>query len=154
MLAWKVFYFSYMFVLPIAISGYAWCWLVLGFIMMHFIAGVLLTAVFQVAHVMESNEFPVPTEEGMVEQNWLIHQLETTVNFAPNAKVLGWFVGGLNYQVEHHLFPNICHIHYPNIAKIVEGTAKEYGVVYQCNPTFRSALKKHVDMLRYLGNVA
>ena len=76
----------------------------------------------------------------------------TTTNFAPNNRLLSWYVGGLNYQVEHHLFPSICHVHYRKISKIVKETAEEYGVPYHSIDRFRGAIAEHARMLYMLGN--
>ena len=101
---------------------------------------------------METAIFPTTDEEGSLQHNWAVHQLMTTTNYAPNNRILSWFVGGLNYQVEHHLFPNICHIHYRKISEIVRATAEEYNLPYHSLPSFRSALRIHWNMLRNLGN--
>ena len=106
-------------------------WQVLtGFIIMHFTAGLVLTLIFQLAHAVEGTTHPLPNKDGMIENNWAIHQMHTTVNFSPNNKWLSWYVGGLNFQVEHHLFPKICHVHYPKIAKIVKQTAQELSLIH------------------------
>jgi linoleoyl-CoA desaturase len=147
----KAFYFSYALVLPLLFSGMAWYHVVLGFVGMHLMAGLGLAAVFQPAHVMESAEYPTPTEGRVVENTWAIHQVLNTVNFAPNNTILSWFIGGLNFQIEHHLFPYICHIHYPALSRIIQKTAEEHGIPYQIKPTFRSALAEHGRMLKYLG---
>ncbi len=129
-------------------------WQVLiGFFMMHFFAGIILTVVFQLAHTVEDAAFPLPTANGTIENNWAIHQLNTTVNFSPKNKWISWYVGGLNYQVEHHLFPKVCHVHYPQIAPIVEATAREYGVPYLVNETFIKAFKSHVAVLGKFGKM-
>jgi glyoxylase-like metal-dependent hydrolase (beta-lactamase superfamily II) len=80
------------------------------------------------AHTVEGTSHPIADENGVIENDWAIHQMNTTVNFSRDNAILGWYLGGLNYQVEHHLFPKICHVHYPAIAQIVKETAKEYGV--------------------------
>jgi len=87
----------------------------------------------------------------MLENNWAVHQLHTTTNFGNKSRWFSWYVGGLNFQIEHHLFPNICHVHYRNIAEIVRGTAKEYGLPYKNVSTFVSALYRHLKLLKYLG---
>lgn len=148
----KVFYHSYMLVVPLVFAPSAWWITLIGFVVMHFILGFLLGCVFQTAHVMETSAFPHVDETGNLENNWAVHQLLTTTNYAPNNRLLSWFVGGLNYQVEHHLFPNICHIHYRDISKIVKETAEEYKLPYYTLPSFRSALLIHHRMLRALGN--
>ena len=118
---------------------------------MHLIAGFTLAAIFQPAHVIPETEFPLPDKDLTIDNNWAIHQLETTSNFAPKSTILYWLIGGLNYQVEHHLFPNICHVHYKKISKIVKATAEEFNLPYHSEPTFFSALRSHGKMLRKLG---
>jgi len=149
----KVVYYAYALVLPLILLPTAWWQTVLFFLLMHFITGLTLGMIFQPAHVMPETEFPLPDDEGQMENNWAIHQLLTTTNFAPKAKLFSWYVGGLNYQIEHHLFPNICHIHYQKLSKIVKQTAEEYGLPYHVQPTFYEAVRKHAVMLRDLGRV-
>lgn len=148
---YKIFYYLYMFVIPIFVMGIAWQHVLVGFLIMHFVAGVLLSAIFQLAHVMEECEFPAPTDDRKMENSWAVHQILNTANFSPTSPLMNWFVGGLNRQIEHHLFPHICHVHYKNIAKYVRQTAKEYGLPYQEQRTFVHALIEHGKMLRKLG---
>ncbi len=150
----KVLYWGYSFVLPLIFVPVAWYWIVISFVMMHLIAGFILGIVFQPAHVVPENEFPMPDEKGILHGDRAVHQLLTTSNFAPKSGWLTWFAGGLNYQVEHHLFPYICHVHYPKISKIVQDTAKEFGVPYHVQPTFWAALRSHAQMLKKLGQPA
>lgn len=147
----KAVYFSLTLVLPIILLPVAWYVTVAGFFLMHFIGGVILGMVFQAAHIMEVCDYPLPDANGKMADSWIVHQLRTTTNFAPHNQVLNWYVGGLNYQVEHHLFPRICHVHYPNIAPIVQSTCREYGIPYQSIPTFVGAVLGHGSMLRALG---
>ncbi len=117
------------------------------------LVGLLLSFVFQTAHCMPDAKFvDIPANSQPLSDNWAVHQLETTVNFAPDNRLLSWYVGGLNYQVEHHLFPGICHIHYPQIATIVRTTCEEYGVSYHTLPTFRAAIASHLRWLWMMGN--
>jgi linoleoyl-CoA desaturase len=147
----KAFYYIYIIVIPILLIDIAWYMIPLFMLMMQLIAGFLLAIVFQPAHVTPETDFPTPDKDLTIENNWAIHQLETTSNFAPKSRILYWFIGGLNYQVEHHLFPNICHVHYKKLSKIVKATAEEYGVPYYSEPTFISALLSHAKMLHKLG---
>lgn len=147
----KVWYLILFLVLPMIISSIPWWQTIIGFVSMHFLCGLALALIFQPAHVIEETEFFSPDENSSVENNWAIHQMKTTSNFAKKNIVLSWFVGGLNYQIEHHLFPNICHIHYKNISKIVKETAKEYGVPYYEHDTFFSAVRSHFVTLHNLG---
>lgn len=122
-----------------------------GFLLMHFIAGVILTVIFQLAHTVENTSHPLPDEVGTIENTWAIHQLNTTVNFSRKSKFLTWYLGGLNFQVEHHLFPNICHVHYPAIAPIVKETAEEFGIPYLENKNFLTAVGSHIRLLKFYG---
>jgi linoleoyl-CoA desaturase len=120
---------------------------------MHFFAGIILTTVFQLAHTVEHTHHPMPNEDGIIENDWAIHQLNTTVNFSPNNKILSWYVGGLNYQIEHHLFQRISHVHYPAISAIVKQTAKEFNVPYLENKTLFGAIHSHILFLKSLGKL-
>lgn len=147
----KIVYVAVFLILPLIVLNVSALTTVLGFLMMHFIGGVILAYIFQPAHVVEETDFYVPDENLSVESNWAIHQLRTTSDFAQNSKLFSWYVGGLNFQIEHHLFPNICHVHYKDISKIVKETAEEYGVPYYSHPTFYVALKSHFTLLNRLG---
>lgn len=147
----KVLYFGVFMVLPLIFSPMAWWGTVLCFLLMHFIAGLVLAMIFQPAHVVPSSNYPVPDESGNIEADWAVSQLYNTANFAPKAKILSWYVGGLNFQIEHHLFPNICHVHYNKLSKIVADTAREFNLPYVSQKTFYGALKAHTIMLRDLG---
>lgn len=117
-----------------------------------FVQGVTLSVVFQLAHCVEEADFPMPRPETQkIENCWAAHQVETTVDFAPRNPVLTWLVGGLNCQVEHHLFPQICHIHYPRLSRIVEETCRDFGVTYLKNNTLLSGIASHYRWLRRMG---
>ncbi|MFT5821431.1 MAG: linoleoyl-CoA desaturase [Crocinitomix sp.] len=147
----KLIFYVYVIVIPMLILPTHWL-VTLGFVfMMQLVAGFILAIVFQPAHVVPENEFPIPSKDLTIDNNWAIHQLETTSNYAPKSTILYWLVGGLNYQVEHHLFPNICHVHYKKLSKIVKATAEEFSLPYHSEPTFFSALRSHGKMLRQLG---
>jgi len=152
MIVSKILYYAYMLVLPVfvleAVTFGQW---IIGFVIMHFIAGVLLALVFQSAHVVEHVDFPVPDDKNQIENEWAIHQLVTTSNFARKNKLVSWYVGGLNYQVEHHLFPLVCHVHYHDLAAIVKETAEEFDLPYNDEPTFSQAINSHFTFLKKLG---
>jgi linoleoyl-CoA desaturase len=147
----KLLYLTYILVLPLLFAPSAPYMIVLGFLVMHFVSGVLMSIIFQTAHVMPTTEFPVPDGDGKIDDNWAVHQMRTTTNFSPKSKVFSWFIGGLNYQVEHHLFANISHIHYRQLSEIVAATAREFGIPYLCQPSFAKALQGHGKMLYILG---
>jgi len=147
----KILFYGYALVIPLIFLPVPWWSVLLLYFLMHFIAGFSLAVIFQTAHVMPENDYPMPDQAGNIENNWAIHQLHTTSNYAPKNKVLSWFVGSLNFQVEHHLFPTICHVHYPKIASIVKSTAEEYNIPYHVQPSFGAAIKEHYKMMRRLG---
>lgn len=148
----KILYFSVFIGLPIYFNMPVWQ-LVVGFLLMHFTAGLILSLIFQIAHSVEETTHPLPDEQGNIDNAWAIHQMETTMNFATKNPILTWYLGGLNYQVEHHLFPSICHVHYPAIAPIVKRTAMEFGVPYLEKRTFYEGLSSHFKLLHRLGRL-
>lgn len=146
----KLIYVFLWIALPI-ILGVAWWKVLIGFFVMHYTAGLILSIVFQLAHVVEETENPVPDENGEMANTWAVHQLYTTANFAPKNKIVNWFTGGLNHQIEHHLFPNISHVHYSKISDIIKQTAKECNLPYHEFKTMRSAVAAHFRHLKELG---
>lgn len=148
----KVFYFFLFVGLPL-LMGVVWWQVLVGFLLMHLIGGIILTVVFQLAHTVEETIFPRPNAQGTIENEWAIHQMQTTVNFSRKNKILSWYVGGLNFQVEHHLFPKICHTHYPRIAEIVKRTAREFNVPYLEHKSFVQALRSHFATLQRFGRL-
>jgi linoleoyl-CoA desaturase len=151
---YKLFYYAYIIVLPILFSGMPWYFVVLGFLLMHFTSGLLLSCIFQPSHIMETSAFASPVEtdgKRRMENSWAVHEVVNTTNFAPRNRVLSWFAGGLNFQIEHHLFTNICHVHYRKIAPIVQSTMNTFGLPYHVQPTFLKAILEHAKMLKLLG---
>ena len=146
----KIFFFTAALVVPMMFHEW---YTVLGvYGLVSFVQGVVLGVVFQLAHCVEEANFPKPdVETGHMENEWAIHQVLTTVDFARKSKVVGWYTGGLNFQIEHHLFPRISHVHYPAVAEIVEETCKEFDVPYADNETFLSAMASHYRFLKRMG---
>lgn len=147
----KAVYYTLFLVIPFIVLDITWWQLLIGFLAMHLAEGFVMGLVFQLAHVVEGTDFPEPDLDGKIDESWAIHQMQTTANFAPKSPTAAFLCGGLNFQVEHHLFANICHIHYPAISKIVARTAEKYGVPYHQNRTFIGALKSHYRTLKKLG---
>ena len=146
----KILHLALFVALPIYTVGFT-AWLV-GFLVFAIVAGLVISIVFQLAHTVEHTHFPMPDEvTNKLEDEWAIHQLKTTANFAPKSKIINWFVGGLNFQVEHHLFPKISHIHYPEISKIIKQTCKEFGIPYIEYPKMVQAVSSHVNFLKQMG---
>ncbi|MFO0594443.1 MAG: acyl-CoA desaturase [Myxococcaceae bacterium] len=149
-IAGKVLHFALWLGVPMLFSPWAWWQVLIGYALMLAVTGFSAAVVFQMAHVVEGPAFPTP-HDGRFDDDFVTHQLKTTANFAPGSAVATFFTGGLNHQVEHHLFPRICHIHYPAIAPLVEAVAKKHGVPYHANPTFLGAVASHVRLLKALG---
>ena len=147
----KGIYYSIFIVIPLLVMDITWWQFLIGFISMHIAEGLVLGLVFQLAHVIVGIDFPEPDSEGNMEMPWAVHQMHTTANFSPNSPVATFLCGGLNYQVEHHLFPHVCHIHYPEISKIVRSTAAKYNLPYHENKTFVGALRSHYHALKHFG---
>ena len=147
----KLAYFAVYLGVPILLLPHPAWMVALMFLVAHMVSGMSLAIIFQSAHVVEGTQF-IEQEEQLIDENWLVHQLKTTANFAPKNKVIGWLFGGLNFQIEHHLFPTICHTHYPGISTIVRQTAKEFGMPYHSYKSFIGAARSHLKLLKQLGN--
>lgn len=146
----KSAYYIAFLVVPLIVFPFPFWITFLMYLTMHVVTGTVLSLVFQSAHVNPNAKF-IQQEGETIEHNWAVHQLFTTTNFGINSKLLSWFIGGLNFQIEHHLFPNICHVHYPKLSKIVRETTLEYDLPYYAEKTFGSAVVSHLKMLKSLG---
>jgi linoleoyl-CoA desaturase len=152
-IAGKVVFVSLAFVIPMLL--HPWWAVLCVYVSAAFVSGVVLSVVFQLAHCVEEASFPVPvagpggTEK--METDWAVHQVQTTVDFARGNRVLCWFLGGLNFQIEHHLFHKICHIHYPALSKLVEEACHDFGITYAEHKTMVSAIGSHFRWLVEMG---
>ncbi|MBS1489137.1 MAG: acyl-CoA desaturase [Bacteroidetes bacterium] len=145
----KIIYVILSLVLPIIFLGWIKAWVV--FLVVTFVCGLFISIVFQLAHVVESTDFPL---EKKIETEWAVHQINTTSNFAVSNKLLFWMLGGLNFQIEHHLFPKISHIHYPQINQLVKETCQEFNIVYREYTTMVEAFASHLLYLRKMGAIS
>lgn len=148
----KLLYYTLFIFLPILMIDMPWYLTFSGFVLGHLFEGFTVATIFALAHVVEKAHFPVPDTIGHMENNWAVHQMYTTADFGRKSAVTSFFTGGLNFQIEHHLFPGICHVHYPVISEIVKEKALEYGIPYNDYPSFFDALKSHFNLLKQLGN--
>ena len=146
----KALFVTLAFVIPALLHPF---WMVALFYMIAFwINGIIIGVVFQLAHVVEEAEFPKPEPgTGSLPTHWAVHQVQTTVDFARHNWVLTWFLGGLNYQIEHHLFPRISHVHYPRISRLVERACARHGVRYHAHRNLFAAIASHFRWLRRMG---
>ncbi len=148
---YKAIYYTLFIVLPLLVMDITWWQFLIGYLAMNFAEGIVLGLVFQLAHVVEDTEIRRPNQENNIEEAWAIHQIKTTANFASKNKLASFLCGGLNLQVEHHLFPKVCHVHYRKISDIVKKTALEFNLPYNENKSFFSALRSHYYFLKKLG---
>jgi linoleoyl-CoA desaturase len=147
----KALYYVWTIVVPLLVLDVPWWQFLIGYVAMHLTAGLTLGVVFQLAHSVEGPAFPLPDDRGVMEQAWAVHEMETTSNFGRGNRLLCWYVGGLNFQIEHHLFPKVCSIHYPAISGVVREVAAKHGITYNEHATFRAAVRSHYAMLKRLG---
>lgn len=150
LIAFKLLHYTLFLVVPYMVLQIAFWKILIGFLAMHFVAGFLMATIFQLAHLVEGPKILDFPEDGIAKDSWAKHQLQTTSNFGSHF-LTTFFCGGLNYQVEHHLFPTICHVHYPAIYKIVKQTAQEFDLPYHEQPNIFAALVSHLRTLKYLG---
>ncbi len=151
MLGGKLLFFGWTLVLP---SFFHPFWQVaLGYAVTAFILGVTLAGVFQLAHCVEEASFPEQPQGGATTftRDWATHQVDSTVDFARGNRLVTWYLGGLNYQVVHHLFPRVCHLHYPALSRIIEATCREHGVRYRTQDSLRGAVGSHIRWLKRMG---
>jgi len=148
--AGKLTFLALAFGIPLLVHG---PWVVLVYYgVVEIVLGLLLSVVFLLAHCVEQADFPLPSKEtGRVENAWAIHQVEASVDFARRSRVAAWLLGGLNFQIEHHLFPRICHTNYPAISTLVEDTCREYGVRYREHASIWAGVVSHFRWLRQMG---
>jgi len=148
--AGKLFFFGIMIALPLLV--FPWWQVLIGFLIVMLTVGLVLGVIFQLAHINGDAAFPEPAGNPLhIDTEWAVHQVETTVDFAPHNRLLSFYIGGLNFQVEHHLLPHICHLDYPRLAPIVRATCEEFGIRYKCYDTWREAFGSHWRELRLLG---
>ena len=151
LLSFKILHTLLFLAIPILTLSVPWWQVVLGYIGYLATAGLTVTTIFQLAHIVENVAFPLPDEEGKMDNSFARHQLSTTSNFATESRLVSFLFGGLNFQVEHHILPHICHTHLRKISPIVQSTAIEFGLPYHKNPTFFSAIRSHFRTLKKLG---
>src|SRR5579872_3350215 len=148
----KLLYAFFYALLPIYILGWQ-TWLI-GFLVINITMGLSLSVVFQLAHIVEKTTFEVASgTQKVIDSEWAIHEIRTTSDFAPENKIISWLVGGLNFQVEHHLFPQISHIHYQALSKIVRQQCEVFGLPYNYYPSARQALYSHIRLMKRLGSI-
>jgi linoleoyl-CoA desaturase len=146
----KTFYFFYMLVIPMFFNPFLY--VIAGFLLVHLILGFTFSIVFQLAHTVEENDFPVEDKKtGVIENEWAVHQVETTANFSPKSRLANWYLGGLNFQIEHHLFAKISHVHYRKISRIVNNVCRDFNIKYTSYSNIFKAIITHWKWLYTMG---
>ena len=146
----KAAFFTWALVIPALLFPFWQVLLIYGLVSA--VEGLSLSVVFQLAHTTDETESYSQEQTGAAAgKEWAVHQVETTANFARKNRLLTWYVGGLNHQIEHHLFPRISHVHLPAIADIVEEVCQKHGVRYRVHSTMPKAIASHYRWLRDLG---
>ena len=148
----KIVHLGLHFFLPLWILNINSYWIVSGYLLALIIPGFILALIFQVGHIYDGTHYPIPDKLGNIENNYAIHILETTADFSRNNKFVTWLTGGLNNHAIHHIFPGICHIHYPALTNILIETAKDFDLIYKEHNSVFEALKKHFSMLHKLSS--
>jgi len=151
MFGFKAIHYAWTFFIPFFVLGIPWWQFLIGYLAMHLTAGLILGTVFPLAHVVEGPTFPLPTADGTMNDAWIAHELHTTADFAHKNRLLTWYIGSLNYQIEHHLFTRICSVHFPSLSGIVRDAALTHGLPYHYNSTFFAAVRSHYRMLKRFG---
>jgi linoleoyl-CoA desaturase len=148
----KAFYYTYMLVIPLLYLRAPWYAILAGFVVMHFFLGFTIALIFQPNHFNEHATYPEPDEEGHIANDYITHVFDTTSDYARGNPFANWILGCLNLHVIHHMFPRICHVHYPALSKIIKATAEEYGLPYRENRTVSGAFLAHLRWLKVLGS--
>lgn len=147
----KALNFFLLILLPMLWLHYPIWVILVAYLCAQMATGITISIIFQLAHVVENVSYVEPDDTGVIHNNWAAHEMMTTSNFGTNNWFLTQLIGGLNFQVEHHLFPSICHVHYPEIQNIIKETSREFNLPYNENPTFFKAVASHYRMLKRLG---
>jgi linoleoyl-CoA desaturase len=147
----KILYIAYMIVLPVIVSPVGWQHVLLAFVLMHFLMSIVITAVLAVSHLSDETEHPLPDESGKMDHSWVLLQMKTSMDYNVDSHFLNWTLGGFNAHTLHHLFPNVCHVHYPEMIPILRQTAEEFGIHYNEAP-YPKAVALHFQFLKRMGH--
>lgn len=147
----KAIFVTWAIAIPLLV--YPWWAVLLAYIGFAMITSLIMATTFQLAHCVEEASFMSAEQARASRPIWAVHEVESTVNFCPRNPVLTWALGGLNFQIEHHLFPLLPHTHYPKIAEIVQRNCVKHGIRYSSQPSLRAALRSHTLHLRTMGRL-
>lgn len=154
LVGFKILYIGYVVLVPWLWGGIPLVQVLVGFVVMHLTMGITLGLTFQTTHAVEETQDPRWLGPDAIDSTWAIHVLSSTSDFATQSRLLNFLFGGLNCHVAHHLFPNISHVHYPEISKIIEEVARAHGLPYIQNKHMWAAALSHLRYLKRLGQEA
>jgi len=147
----KSIYYGLTCIIPMIFLSASWYVVFLAWVFMHLLPGLTFALMFQVTHIYEGTTFPLPDDDGNIDNNYALHVLETTADFGRTSRIGTWLMGGINIHVIHHIYPQICHVHYPALTEILRETCIDHGIEYNENKTFTKALVKHYKILKHLS---
>lgn len=147
MIFFKLFYISYMIVLPSLFLPFHFLTIISAFFILTVAGSLVITMVLLSTHVGEDANFPEPDENGFLPHSWSYHQVITAADFGTNSRAMNHLFGGFNHHVIHHLFPHICHIHYPSLTPILKEKAAKYNLPYRHKKYLLAAMLSHFKLL-------
>lgn len=151
MVLWKIVYVGYMILIPMAFLPHSTLAIVLGFIAFHLLTSFSLLVLFAMSHIALESHYVIRGEEGHVDHSFLEHQLLTSVDYNSQNPVMGFFLGGFNNHVAHHMFPAICSVHYIPLTRLIKESAARHGLPYH-DRTFWSLARSHFALMKELGS--
>ena len=147
----KLLYHGLTLILPLIFLSVSWWIIVIGWFSIHILSGVTFALIFQCTHIYSGTTYPWPDDDGNIENNYAIHVIDTTKDFSRKNRIGSWLMGSINIHVVHHIFPDVCHVHYPKLTPILKKTCEEYGLEYKEFDTFAEAFAAHIGMLKHLS---
>jgi linoleoyl-CoA desaturase len=146
----KAMYFAFALVMPMAVLDYPWWQVVLGYLLASACGSLMFVFFLIGTHFSDLADFPVPDATGSVGRSWADHNMATACDWSPRSLVAHFLSGGVNAHASHHLFPNVCHTHYPAITRIIEETAAAHGYPYN-KVSLWGMVRSHFRFLYLLG---
>ncbi len=147
----KINFVLVMFVIPYATMDRPWWHIAIGAFVISFVNSIIYVSLFIGTHHCEGIQYPTADERGVMPHGWAYHQVVTALDWLPLSKLANFLAGGSNTHVAHHLFPNISHIHYVQITKIIQEEAERFGIPYN-ESSFLGMIASHYRHLKKMGS--
>ena len=149
--ACKLVYVLIVFLVPLWMLPLPWWQVLAGALIMSFVASCLFVYLLIGTHFAEETEFPEVGADGSIDHDWAVHAMITSLDWSPYSRLAQFLSGGANAHAAHHLFPNVCHIHYIAITRIIARAAREYGFTHNVS-TLPRMVRSHFRFLKAMGN--